>query len=376
MPEYGRDGLHADLEFGVFDWLDRTGDKPVGQTYEDRLALVRAADAGEFTRYHLAEHHGTPLGLAPSPGVFLAAAARETSRIRLVATTYVVPFYDPLRLVQEIAMLDQLSGGRVEIGIGKGSSPYEAAMFGHTPPEMARRYGETMPVILEALKTGRFPHPAIDGQETPEPIDLCVRPVQQPHPPLWYPTSNAESIPRLAQESYHTIFGFGFASPPLEEVRAHSRTFFDIRGGADLDHRAEAAVGGSPRFGMLRHVYVADSDAEALETAKAAFADHYDSFSYLWRKAGSDRFTQMPDIDELIATHRLFVGSADSVTEQVAHAVGTAGVNYVVGAFAWGSLTREESLRSLRLFDAAVIPKVRTAIAERPVGPVTHKSRE
>jgi alkanesulfonate monooxygenase SsuD/methylene tetrahydromethanopterin reductase-like flavin-dependent oxidoreductase (luciferase family) len=79
------------------------------EVYEGRLALLAEADAGdEFAVYHLAEHHGTPLGLAPSPGLFLATAARATSRIRLAPTTYIVPLYDPLRLAQEIAMLDQL----------------------------------------------------------------------------------------------------------------------------------------------------------------------------------------------------------------------------------------------------------------------------
>ncbi len=324
---------------------------------------MRAADRGEFTRYHLAEHHGTPIGLAPSPAVFLAAAARETTRIRLAATTFIVPLYDPLRLVEEIGMLDQLSGGRLEIGIGKGSSPQEAAMFGHTPPDMAQRYAKLIPTIMQALKTGLFAHPGADGTDAQEPIELFVRPVQQPHPPLWYPTSNAESIPRLAEEGYHTIFGFGFTSPPLEEIRGHSRTFFDIRSRADNAHREEAAANGSPRFGMLRHVYVANTDAEAMDAAKAAFAAHYESFSHLWRKTGSDRFAQLPDIGVLVDTDRLFIGAPDTVAEQVAHAVKTAEVNYVAGAFAWGSLTISQAIRSLDLFNDEVIPRVRADVA-------------
>jgi alkanesulfonate monooxygenase SsuD/methylene tetrahydromethanopterin reductase-like flavin-dependent oxidoreductase (luciferase family) len=131
------------------------------EVYEGRSALLAEADAGdEFAVYHLAEHHGTPLGLAPSPGLFLATAARATSRIRLAPTTYIVPLYDPLRLAQEIAMLDQLSHGRLEVGVGKGSSPHEAAMFGLTAAQAAERFEELLPVVIDALSSDRFAGPA------------------------------------------------------------------------------------------------------------------------------------------------------------------------------------------------------------------------
>jgi alkanesulfonate monooxygenase SsuD/methylene tetrahydromethanopterin reductase-like flavin-dependent oxidoreductase (luciferase family) len=118
-----------DLEFGLFDWVDAAPGRSVADVYDDRLRILAEADAGGFATYHLAEHHGTPLGLAPSPGVFIAAAARVTERIRLAPTTFVVPLYQPLRLAEEITMLDQLSHGRLDVGVGKGSSPHEIAMY-------------------------------------------------------------------------------------------------------------------------------------------------------------------------------------------------------------------------------------------------------
>src|SRR4051794_15232236 len=156
-----------ELEFGLFDWIDAAPGRAVGEVYEDRLALLAEADRDGFTVYHLAEHHGTPLGLAPSPAVYLAAAARETTRIRLAPTTFIVPLYEPLRLVEEIGMLDQLSGGRLEIGVGKGSSPHEAAMFGLTAPQTAERFEELMPAVLEALETGVFRRPGGVGGGRP-----------------------------------------------------------------------------------------------------------------------------------------------------------------------------------------------------------------
>jgi alkanesulfonate monooxygenase SsuD/methylene tetrahydromethanopterin reductase-like flavin-dependent oxidoreductase (luciferase family) len=343
------------VRFGVFDWVDARRGTGTAALYDERLRLLAAADESVFATYHLAEHHGTPLGLSPSPAVFLAAAARVTQRIRLAPTTFIVPLYEPLRLVQEICMLDQLSHGRLEVGVGKGSSPHEAAMFGRTPEQAAARFEETMPVLLAALETGRFELPSAGGT----PVELHVRPYQQPHPPLWYPTSNAASIPRLGEEGYNVLFGFGFASPPLTVVGEQSRTFFEHFGTATEQGTPRYALPGTtPRFGILRHVHVADTDAEALTTARAAFADHYDNFTHLWRLVGSDRFTGPADFDRLVADRKLFVGSPATVAEQVAEAVETGGINYFAGSFAWGSLDGERAVESLLRFRDEVVPAV------------------
>ena len=117
------------VSFGVFDWIDR-GSEPVYRLYQERLRLLEAADEAGFFCYHLAEHHATPLGMAPSPALFLSAAAQHTRQIRLGPLVYLLPLYDPLRLIEEVAMLDQLSGGRLELGVGRGVSPYELRNFG------------------------------------------------------------------------------------------------------------------------------------------------------------------------------------------------------------------------------------------------------
>src|SRR4029450_11973265 len=117
------------VAFGLFDWVDRR-QGPLGQLYEDRLRLLEAADAAGFAGYHLAEHHATPLGMAPSPSVFLAAAAQRTRCMRLGPLVYLLPLYHPLRLIEEVCMLDHLSGGRLDLGVGRGVSPYEVGYHG------------------------------------------------------------------------------------------------------------------------------------------------------------------------------------------------------------------------------------------------------
>src|SRR5579862_7238881 len=98
------------MKFGVFDYIEGS-DAPLAKTYEERLVLVQALDAAGFHGYHLSEHHATPLSMTPSPSIFLAAAARETKRLRLGTLLYLLPLYHPMRLYEELCMLDHLSNG-------------------------------------------------------------------------------------------------------------------------------------------------------------------------------------------------------------------------------------------------------------------------
>ena len=333
----------VDLEFGVFDWVDVAKGRSAADTYDDRIAVARRADAGRFERYHIAEHHGATLGLAASPGLFAAAVARETSRIRLAPMTFIVPLYDPLRLVEEIAMIDQLSHGRLELGIGKGSSPIEARMFDHAPQEMQARYDAFLPRILEALDSGVYRNAA--GETFP----LSIRPAQTAFT-TWYPTSNPESIQRAAVNGQHTIFGFAFKSPGLDVIRERRDIYFAARA-------MVASAERHPRFGVLRHVFVAPTEAEAWARAEAAFADHYDNFTWLWRQHGVEQPPQ-PDLRQLVDDALFVVGDVPSVIEQVTRLVEATGVNYLAGAFAWGSLPVADALASIDLFDREVIPAV------------------
>src|SRR5881296_4342203 len=135
----------APLAFGIFDHVDR-GDEPLATLFEQRLRLAQAADAAGFRTYHVAEHHATPLGMAPSPGLFLAAVAQRTRRLRFGPLVYLLPLYAPLRLIEEICMLDQLSGGRFELGVGRGISPYELAYNNVDFLEAAEIYEEALQV--------------------------------------------------------------------------------------------------------------------------------------------------------------------------------------------------------------------------------------
>src|SRR5215472_3103586 len=106
------------MRVGIFDHLDRS-DVKLTQFYEERLQLIEAADELGIDSYHLAEHHWNPVGMAPLPGVFLGAAATRTKRIRLGPLAYALAFHNPLILAEEVCMLDHLSGGRFDLGVGR-----------------------------------------------------------------------------------------------------------------------------------------------------------------------------------------------------------------------------------------------------------------
>jgi alkanesulfonate monooxygenase SsuD/methylene tetrahydromethanopterin reductase-like flavin-dependent oxidoreductase (luciferase family) len=138
------------MKVGVFDHLDRN-DRSLHAFYEERLKIVEAYDRGGFYAYHTAEHHATPLGLAASPSVFLAAVAQRTQRLRFGPLVYTLPLHHPLRVAEEICMLDQLSQGRFELGVGRGISPIETAYYGINPDHRQKMYLEALQILRQAL---------------------------------------------------------------------------------------------------------------------------------------------------------------------------------------------------------------------------------
>src|SRR3954471_8320644 len=118
------------LQFGIFDWVEASDTLSPGEVYAHKLELAQAADRAGFDAYLLAEHQGTPLSIDASPSVLLSAMTQRTRRLRLGALTFCLAWYNPYRFYNEVCMLDQLSGGRLELGVGRGVSPIESQIFG------------------------------------------------------------------------------------------------------------------------------------------------------------------------------------------------------------------------------------------------------
>src|ERR1700759_3526122 len=138
------------MQLGVFDHMDR-GQAPLDRFFEERLKLVEAYDQAGFYGYHVAEHHATPLGVAPAPGIWLAAVAQRTQRLRFGPLAYLL-----IKLLEEICMLDQISGGRMLLGVGRGISPIELDYYGLDPEQTPAMYAEALEVILRGMTNERL----------------------------------------------------------------------------------------------------------------------------------------------------------------------------------------------------------------------------
>jgi len=145
------------LQFGIFDHFDDNG-IPLSDLFETRLKIIEQYDRSGFRSYHIAEHHSTPLGFAPSPSVFLAAVAQRTERLRFGPLLYVTPMYHPLRIAEEIVMLDHMSRGRLELGLGRGASPVEIATFDVNPEDAAAMNREATEIVLKAMASETLDH--------------------------------------------------------------------------------------------------------------------------------------------------------------------------------------------------------------------------
>lgn len=337
------------IEFGIFDHLD-IGDFPLGALYANRLRLVEAYDAAGFYAYHLAEHHATTLGMAPAPGIFLSAVAQRTKRLRFGPMVYVLPLYQPLRLIEEICMLDQLSGGRLELGIGRGFSPFELAYFGVGHLESRGMFAEAREIVLSGLANkrlnfaGRYYH-FID-------VPMVLEPVQKPHPPLWYGLASGEGAVWAAREHVNVVVNgaAGYVKPLLERYRAEYRQA----------HGENAKL---PMMALARHIYVAASEAAARETGKIAYERWYRANAELWRAFGTEAFYFPSSFEEAMRLGTLIVGSPTQVAARLESDLAAAGANYLMGRFVFGNLPLERALENIALFSGEVAPALRARFA-------------
>lgn len=341
----------AQLAFGMFDWIDR-GHVPLHQLYADRLELLEKADDAGFFCYHLAEHHGTPLGMAPSPAIFLAAAAQRTRRIRLGPLVYLLPLYSPLRLIEEVCMLDHLSGGRLELGIGRGVSPYELGHFGVNAAETRAIFNETLAILVTGLTHDQLTFAGERYHYQNVPMEL--RPLQRPYPPLWYPTHNPDSIEYAARHGYN-FAGLGPAALVRQQADLYRKAWTAHRHDPDRlnGHVAE------PKVGVVRQVFVADTDDEALKAARAAHGDWYRSITKLWHDHNDDSVDGLFAWETATQHETILFGSPERVRQQASRLLEVSDCNYLICSFAWGSFTREQTLRSFHLFVEEVMPALR-----------------
>jgi alkanesulfonate monooxygenase SsuD/methylene tetrahydromethanopterin reductase-like flavin-dependent oxidoreductase (luciferase family) len=329
------------LKFGVFDHLDRNA-LPLADFYEQRLEIIERYDRAGFYGYHLAEHHGTPLGMAASPSVFLAAVARHTTRLRFGPLVYLLPLYHPIRLAEEIAMLDQLGRGRLDVGIGKGRSPIELESFGIDPAVSEELFNEALEIVRLALSDGRVTFRG--NHYTINDVAIEMRSLQTPHPPFWYGIGSTGSVEHCVARGFNAVT---LAKPAVAAEIAGAYLESAARAGKDL------------LMGICRFVVVADTTSEALAIARRAYPYWHKSFNHLFAIHGIRPVQSWPsDFDAMADAGLAFAGSAEDVAQALHAQLDFIGANYCVGQFVFGDMTADESRRSIDLFTSTVMPAI------------------
>ncbi len=368
------------LQFGVFDHIEPTPGVHLNNLYKHRLEQIEMFDKAGFYGYHLAEHH-TPAvhSLAPSQNVFLSAASQRTSQIKLCPTIYVLPLHHPLRLIEEICMLDHLSEGRLEIGVGRGGV-LEAYFWGSDfdVEDNFNKYKETLDIVRLGLVSDSLTYKGkfYEFDELP----MRLRPYQNPRPPMWY-MRNTETA---ALEGMNCIVVGNLADfgPNVSRFR---NIWEETHGSSKLE---------LPKIGLVNHIVIADTEQEALDAAGPAWDE------YIWnlssprrieaenrgltqflkelnprpeglpdRAADAERYTSNVTKDKYLekepgnigesnksAGFRAVAGTPEMICDYLDAYLETE-ANYFVCAFHFGNMPDEVAQRSIRLFVDKVMPK-------------------
>jgi len=329
------------MKFGVFDHVDDRG-LPLADHFEARLRMAEAYDRLGFHCYHVAEHHGTPLGLAPSPGMLFAALSQRTRRLRFGPLVYLLPIYHPLRLIEEVAMIDALSGGRFQLGVGRGVSPIELGFHGLDMAEQRARFDEALEVLLKGLSSDRLDHHGEFWRF--DDVPMVLRPVQRPHPPLWYGAGSPDSIRWCEQNGINMVtLALG------ERARQSAELYRSEWRGSPED---------MPLVGVSRHIVVADSDAEAKALARPAYARWRRNMAHLWETRGNGfpLAAHLPEEwDAAEAAGHGCAGSPETVRAFVEREA-ELGLSYFVSALAFGDLPVDAMIHSAELLAGEVMP--------------------
>ena len=341
-------------QFAIFDHVEDIPGTPTSRLFKDRLELIKTADQAGFAGYHFAEHHGGELSLAPSQELLIAAASQVTEQIRMGPLVKLLPMHHPVRLIEDLCILDQLTEGRLEYGVGRGAVPIEHAWFSDGWHSSREKFTDTLGIIHRALATGEISSKGSEFFDFPT-MPMATRPCQE-RIPFWYPGSALTAgrhgmslmwpgkIDQAAYEQYLTAW---------EEHKGG-----EIR----MDGPDDA-----PRVGYSMVMAIAPTDAEAREIAQRGM----DGLVRRTREAHRFDHLILPE-DECYAAQgplraihanmdlavEFGHGSPERVADNLSRLLADGMADYVCLMFPAGDMTMDESRRTLELFVGEVLPEL------------------
>lgn len=353
------------MRFATYYFLQAPPGRSDAEIIREEVDQMVLSEELGFDSIWLTEHHYADYGLSSAPSVLLATVAARTQRIRLAIAVYVIPFHHPLRLAEETATIDILSGGRLTVGLGRGNRPME--FFGHgVPQEQSRgRMEEGVEVLLQAWTRERVDFQGAHWNIRNVPV--YPKPLQKPHPPLAFAVTSPETIAWTAKH------GFGMLSSglgtPLSQTLKNRDAYVD--GLRSSNHTAPEVQELLARWVVTKHVYVAPTDAEACSEARGPEMWYRDAFvrslsadglsglhPSVYEGAGAMINRLRSQTWEDLLESALLIGSPDTVANKIAE-LQQAGVGELACWMNFGGLPPEKVRRSMRLFAEEVMPRFR-----------------
>jgi len=338
------------MNFGTFLLMQSPSARSSQEIYARGVEIAQTAEALGFRNVWLAEHHFSTYGYLARPAQLATHIAAKTTRLRVGTAVIVVPLHHPLVVAEEIATLDLLSGGRLDVGLGRGYQYYEFERFGLELESGRARWEESIDVILKSFGGRPFSY---DGKifKIPETM-VFPQPVQRPRPPIWITAQSPDSVEGAVRRGFNVLTG-GFGVPierMAEFRRLFDRTVAEVKPDLPLE------------VGVQRAVYVTDSDADARAAAEEArwnmrvtlsLRNHYERVEQ-GRAVPLPAPTE-PTTDDLLDRF-LVIGTPDTVVRQITRIRDVVGITHFNCSFWFGDLEHARVLRSMELFAREVMP--------------------
>lgn len=350
------------IAFGVWDAFGayEVARSPVhADIYEQHIREVQLAEELGYRYYFIIEHQNSLVGQITAPSVYLCAVARHTSRIRIGAMIYQLPFHNPVRLAQETAMLDHLSRGRLEFGAGLGTLEHEFIRWSIPYYERREMSTEALEIILKAWTEESVTY---DGKYWQFDEALPVpKPYQKPHPPIWFAAHSPTSLEYAAKHNFHVSQNLDVDEVIAEKFELYRSLW------RECGHE-----GPMPRTFLMRAVHVAETDAIARAEAEApllrserlgregiartriGFKGNPDTVVRSERARGTAE--QRASYDWWIDSGLALVGSPETVRRKLAEQQQRIGYDVLCASHRFGAMPPEQSFKSLKLFGEEVIP--------------------
>jgi alkanesulfonate monooxygenase SsuD/methylene tetrahydromethanopterin reductase-like flavin-dependent oxidoreductase (luciferase family) len=340
------------MNFGTFLLMQSPSMRSSAEIFARGVEIGQAAETLGFRSIWLAEHHFSTYGYLSRPVQLATYLAAKTTRLRVGTAVIVVPLHHPLVIAEEIATLDLLSGGRCDIGLGRGYQPYEFERFGLDLDSRGPRWEESIDIILKSFEGKPFSY---DGKifKIPE-TTVFPTVVQRPRPPIWITAQSPASLEAAVRRGFNVLTG-GFGVP--FERMVEFRTLFDTL-------VAEIKPPEPLMVGVQRAVYVTDSESDARAAAEEArwnmrvtlsLRNHYEKVER--GRAVPVPAPTEPTTDDLLDRF-LVIGTPDTVIRQIKRLQDQVGITHFNASFWFGDMDQARVLKSMNLFAKHVMPAV------------------